>query len=231
MNDNIKTSNKNLFDIATSIMEVPERIDRIDIIRLKELLLLLVHDRKEKSKFIYQMIEANPNYPYPSEYEPNKLFNYWAERYSQGPLGNYFKINQLEQFVIQQIQSLENSINNGNLDSEYSYPKIFRKNGFNLFKFIDKKYDEKKIKKYNFVYHYLNSHSNEDYTIKCDAASFKTFLNNNYLQDSTVSRISGYASDQFQIYVDEYENTIMNYLHELKREFITRLNKNENILK
>jgi hypothetical protein len=223
MKNIIRTSENVLIENALAILELPERIERIDNIILKELLIYLVQEKKDRDTFILKFIEINENYNYPIDYKPDKLKQYWEERQSQGKLGEYYKVKYLENLVRNRIEFLQTQQDNYRSGLEYSYLKIFRKNGFNLFKYIDKDYDEHKIKKYSFMYHFLYGRINQPYTIKCDAETFRIFLNEQYLNNKKVSRISGYASDQFQIHIDEYENTIINYFDDLKTRFINSL--------
>lgn len=110
MGKDYKTSKNELWDIAEGILELPERVKRLNVVTSKELLIELQKHKDNRNSFICDLItehDVRP-YSYPDEYKPDKLVEYWQERISS-KLGNYNNIG----FVMRLIQ---NHINHLQID-------------------------------------------------------------------------------------------------------------------
>jgi hypothetical protein len=164
-------------ETALWILEIPERVQKLDLLELKELLLYARRKREDMGIFICRLIEANehkenldgnsPN-SYPQEYLPDRIFEYWAERYSAGGLTCY-NTDYL-------IKVLQNRIDDFNSNSEYLH--IFKNNGYELFKKIDKQYTESsKIRRYSFIRAFLIE---KGYLLD-SKRKYQDFLNKYYL--------------------------------------------------
>ncbi|MFA9191361.1 hypothetical protein AAGV28_08280 [Flavobacterium sp. FZUC8N2.13] len=104
----IQTNKNDIQEYLLLISKVPEKVNKIDIDIKKELLIDIDNRIGAITGTICEMIANNPNYNYPENYPPDKLFDYWASRVSQ--LFNYNELKSLKFWIESSITG--NSINN-----------------------------------------------------------------------------------------------------------------------
>lgn len=105
----IQTNKNELQEYLLLIAKVPEKVNKIDIDIKRELLIDIDNRISSLSKTICELISYNPNYKYPENYLPDKLFDYWALNYSQ-----LFNINELKSLKLW----IESSIKQSQVNSE-----------------------------------------------------------------------------------------------------------------
>jgi hypothetical protein len=210
-------------ETALWILEIPERVQKLDLLELKELLLYAKKKREDMGVFICELIEANERkadvdgtnaYNYPQEYLPDRLFEYWAEKYSPGGL-NCYNIDYL-------VKILQNRIDDFNRNSEYL--DIFKNNGYELFKEIDQQYTEsRKIRRYSFIRAFLIE---KGYLLD-SKRKYQDFLNKYYLIGTGHKSISdiyskGKGNDRgndFKFDEDLYEEHCRDFFIDIAQDF------------
>ncbi|PCH54207.1 MAG: hypothetical protein COC22_00635, partial [Flavobacteriaceae bacterium] len=119
MKDNLNTTNKTLLENLLSIFEIPERLNSLDLVRLKELLIYISKDKFNRLKFIYSLVSINENYNYPKQYQPNKHFDYWANKRCNYDK-SYFDLIGIETDIKKRIEILKNTSTNITIESDFN---------------------------------------------------------------------------------------------------------------
>lgn len=89
----------------TAIAEIPERVQEINIVRLKELLIYIENEIQNRISRADAMAQANfGKYPYPKEYLPKRELDYWLERGYQFGL-NYYNLKDLRSIISKQLNA------------------------------------------------------------------------------------------------------------------------------
>ena len=188
----IQTNKNELQEYLLLIAKVPEKINKIDIDIKRELLIDIENRISYLVKVIVSLIENNPNYPYPENYLPDKLFDYWAVRVNQ--LFNYYELNNLKVWIEKSIDTVKTpeAIKENNLLPN-PYDHIF-KNGnvyecFNKYIenyiidfYIDISYLKKRMLKENLIHNikdipFMNFLLN-DLKITPPPKQYSMFINN-----------------------------------------------------
>lgn len=110
----IQTNKSDLQEYLLLIAKVPEKVNKIDIDIKKELLIDIDNRISSISETICGLIGNNPNYEYPENYLPDKLFDYWALRISQ--LFNCDELKSLKVWIESSIK--QSNINPGTKDTK-----------------------------------------------------------------------------------------------------------------
>jgi hypothetical protein len=91
-----KPKTHHLQDDLNAIFEIPERINHLDIVRLKELIIYIKSEVFNRLKFINELLSVNPNTD----------FEYWAIRYSPFRM-TYYDLNNLKLLIEDKLTSSE----------------------------------------------------------------------------------------------------------------------------
>lgn len=233
MSNILKSSESDLSEYALSILEIPERVELLSIVQLIELMKFLDKRESEIVSDICNQIatiderehlDPNYHYKYPDKYEPDKLFEYWAERYSQGPLGGYYNTKRLQKIVTLKLNKTDKKEEDKKIieSNPYSYPEIFRKNGYELFKYLKENYTPvSKMKKYGSIYEFMHSDESKPLTISCEVDPFRKFINNNFDKLSRINKPIGKVKRKDEI-IESDEKFLVEYFHVIE-PFLSRL--------
>jgi hypothetical protein len=66
------------------ILKSPLYVLDLSLSEKRQVLEYAVSTKLDLTEFISGLIETNPNYDYPTEYLPDRLFDYWSDRYENG---------------------------------------------------------------------------------------------------------------------------------------------------
>ncbi|MGB3344360.1 MAG: hypothetical protein WBA61_10635 [Aequorivita sp.] len=95
----------------TAIAEIPERVEGISVVRLKEILIYTDNEIKNRISDANEKVTANfGKYPYPKEYLPNQELDYWLNSIHQFGL-NYYHLKDLQSYIVNYLNS-ETTFNN-----------------------------------------------------------------------------------------------------------------------
>lgn len=100
--DIFKTGYRELQDHLIAISEIPERLNRCDIVLKRELLEHIEIRIKELLKIINGQLMVCMDENYPSNYLPNRKFEYWAE--NTFVVFNYYELLILKEHILKSIE-------------------------------------------------------------------------------------------------------------------------------
>jgi len=103
--NNLKTNKIDLQDYLQLILKIPEKLNKIDVDIKKELILETDERILQLSKTISELISVNIDYPYPENYLPDRMFEYWAERVSSQ--FTYNELKYLKKLINESLEPLE----------------------------------------------------------------------------------------------------------------------------
>lgn len=89
----------------TAIAEIPERVEGISVIRLKEILIYIDTEIDYRIRDANELVTANyGKYPYPKEYLSNRELDYWLRNTFQFGL-NYYDLKYLQSHIVNYLDS------------------------------------------------------------------------------------------------------------------------------
>lgn len=146
----------------SAIAEIPERVESISVIRLKEILIYIDNEIHNRISFADEMVRANyGKFEYPKKYLPNKQLEYWLKKIFQFGL-NYNDLKYLQSHISNYL----NRKTEKPLPKDQEQPEIvnqvFKPGGFEVFNFLDdnfRTFNNKPPTKYTILFHFLEGKS------------------------------------------------------------------------
>lgn len=213
--DIFKTGYRELQDHLIAISEIPERLNRCDIVLKRELLEHIENETSSVIESINEVMIFNPNYPYPKEYI-NNHFGYWANNVSQ--VFTYNQLQYLKKLIHNSIKTVNTPLKDNSKDLTLSENKDFDRHIFRdlksqqLFYYIIHRKEINSHKKmglfFNWLYEYLD----------CSKIAFAVYWN--LLDQPYKIKIDeGKSSASFKVDLNNTTNKIADDLNDLKLEF------------
>jgi hypothetical protein len=185
-----KPTFQELLNDLQSIVEIPDRINVIDIIRLKELNNQLDKMISEKWKFINNILTANHNHEHPRM----RNIEHWKNNALQYGF-SYNSLSSLKEIIQKRIVELQETDNSNQFKNDNKHADIFKDNGFEILREwlkISKK--DEPIKKVSYIFQKLKSLN------KIRNSNSKNFMlwlkENNFIDADTYSTLyeNGFVS-------------------------------------
>lgn len=140
----ITPTNDNLREITLILIELPERVKKIDLLTRKEILLFI---KKEKEVFlkkaVFMLENVQEDYNYPKKYLPSNQLEYWLVNQHQWGY-NYYTLTNVEKLI-------ESSFKKRKVE-------VFKGNGLELFEHLEKEFtdeDGHPVSKYSILFDFL----------------------------------------------------------------------------
>jgi hypothetical protein len=197
-------THKEIREDLNALLELPDRIDRFDKGRLKEILIFLESEIQIRLNQINNtLLSCEDNYKYPIEYLPDKQYVYWAERTFQYGLTIYDLENSRKWinekiFIAAPVQPI--------LKEEFPYP--FRsKEGYDGFLEYKSKYIIDPYTDFSYLYHRLKHFQFIYYMPQIEFG--KWLLENQYVSEKTFEKIDsnrGFVSPKNSYSVNRMNN-------------------------
>lgn len=183
-----------------AIFEIPERVKKIDSVRISELIIYAKNELIDRFGFIIGLVEVNSNTD----------FEYWAIRSSQYGM-TYYDLENIKELLSQHLEQLKKEP-----QQKFTH-KIFYDNGFEVFEYLNQSI---KIKsptiKYTAIYNILLRFDK----IREGQNLYKTFIKDKYSTGlntgDKVLKFSRFCDNSGDTYNTTYNKLVVLYENKYK---------------